>query len=59
LSPDCAGRSEDEGQSNNLVDKGLHEPSAETGTGSIRRLLDTRIVSFEDSSTGMESIPSL
>ncbi len=56
---DRAGRSENQGQKNNLVEKPLDGTSADMGAGSIGGFCDTAAAPFDDSSPGMNFIPSL
>jgi hypothetical protein len=59
LPADRAGRGEDQGQSNNLVEKPRSEASAALGTGSTDDFEEPFRSGFEDSSTGINSVPSL
>lgn len=59
LAADGTTGSEDQGQSNNLVEKREREASADMGTYSIGPLFDVKAVPFDDSSTGTISIPRL
>jgi hypothetical protein len=59
LPPDRTGRSEDQRQKNNLVEKRPDRPSPDMGAGSIAGLFDRAASPFEDSSTGTKIIPSL
>ena len=60
LPADRAGGSENQGHDDNLVEKDGAEPSAEMGTRSIGELVrQLAHRTFDDSSTGTESIPSL
>ena len=59
LAPNCAGRGEDQSQSNNLVEKRGCKANAALGRGSTGELRTARQWLFEDSSTGRKSIPRL
>src|SRR6185295_664259 len=59
LAANGAGRSENQGQQNNLVEKGAPTTSAALGTRPTRVPFHSRRALSKDSSTGTESIPSL
>jgi hypothetical protein len=59
LAPDRTGRGKDQGQSDNLVEKSLREASASMGIHSTGALSGLAVLLFDNSSTGIVSIPSL
>ena len=59
LFPNGAGRREDQSQFEQPCGKAAHCRSAEMGSGSTDRFFDASPELFEESSTGMNSIPSL